>query len=161
MKRNILMYVILASACALACSCSGKFEVGHEVDSSLYLLNYGKCEVEVSPDRLEKNIHVCKGGLNDDVFAVSLIVDMEDLVVYNAKYMSDYRILPPNSYEFSRTNVLVGGDEVKTSVQVSFIYDCLPEGTCVLPVRLKCTSDRFVRMPEEYSVSYLFVTKEK
>lgn len=159
MKRNFLISVISAAVLAVLSSCSGKFEVGHDVDSSLYLLKYGKCEVTVSPDSQEYRIYVCKGGLNDDVFAVSLSVDAEDLVVYNAKYMSDYRILPPNSYEFSRTNMLVGKDDVKTEVLVSFAYDCLPEGTSVLPVRLKCTSDRSVRVPEDYSVSYIFVTK--
>ncbi|MCM1177875.1 MAG: DUF1735 domain-containing protein [Bacteroidales bacterium] len=160
MKRNILISIILAAVTLLSASCSGKFEVGHDVDSSLYLLNFGKSELTVSMDKAVHSIYVCKGGLNDDVFAVSLAVDQEDLVAYNAKYKSSYRILPPNSYAFSCMNMLVGKDDVKTEVQIAFDYGCLPSGTSVLPVRLKCTSDRNVQMTEEYSVAYIFVTKE-
>lgn len=154
------MAAVLAAALALASSCSGKFEVGHDVDSSLYLLNYGKNEVTVSAGKTDHDIYVCKGGLNDDIFAVSLIVDQEDLVAYNAKYMSSYKMLPPNCWSFDRMNVLVGKDDVKTAVRIHFIYDCVPDGTFVLPVRLRCTSDAHVPVKEEYSVAWLFVTKE-
>jgi len=150
----------MAALLVLAASCSGKFGVGHEVDSSLYLLNYGRCEIAVSPDNVEHSLYICKGGLNDDAFAVSLSVEAEDLVACNAKYMSAYKMLPPNSYEFDRMNMLVGKEDVKTAVRITFRYDCLPKGTFVLPVRLRCTSDRSVRVDEEYSTAWLFVTRE-
>ncbi|MDE7128406.1 MAG: hypothetical protein K2O58_11065, partial [Bacteroidales bacterium] len=62
MKRNFLISVIYAAVLAVLSSCSGKFEVGNDVDSSLYLLKYGKCEVTVYPDSREHRIYVCKGG---------------------------------------------------------------------------------------------------
>ncbi len=155
-----LASLLMAVVTIAAMSCSGKFEVGHDVDSSLYILKSGKQEMTVSRDSGPYSLYVCKAGLNDDVFAVSLVTDPEDLVTYNARYMSAYRILPPNSYEFSERNVLVGKDDVKTAVRIEFRYDCVPSGISVLPVRLRCTSDASVLMKEEYSVVWLFVTKE-
>ncbi len=152
--------VIMAAFClVMTASCSGKFEVGHEVNSGLYILKSGKQEITVSSQSASYDLHVCKSGLNDDVFAVSLAVDIEDLVVWNAKYMSAWRILPPNSYEIAEKNFLVGKDDVKTSVRINFFYDRLPEGTHMLPIRLRCTSDASVPVRQEYSVTYLFVTK--
>lgn len=145
----------------LTSSCSEKFEVGHEVETSLYILKSGKQEITLSEDTAVYDMYVCKAGLNDDVYAVSLVVDQEDLVVYNARYMSAYRILPENSYEFDKRNILVGKDDVKTVVRISFVWECVPSGTSVLPVRLIWTSGSAdASVKDEYSVAYLFVTKE-
>lgn len=153
---------IMAIIClALTSSCSGKFEVGHEVESGLYILKSGRQDISISDDNSVYEMYIYKSGLNDDVYAVSLVVDIEDLVEYNAKYMSSYRILPGNSYEFDKRNMLVGKDDIKSVVSISFIKECIPDGTSVLPIRLKWTSGTAeASLDDEYSVTYLFVTKE-
>lgn len=145
MKLTLFILLALFSCTA----CSDRCDVANEVETTVYIIKNGLQEVTLSADDPTYEIWLNKAGYNSHATVLSLKVDTEDLVVWNARNKSDYRMLPDNCYEFDREVVRLSGDEHKACVRLVFDTACFPIGEkFLLPVRAVCPADTDAVSPE-------------
>lgn len=155
--KKILFIAAALFSCA---ACSDKFEVGNEIETVIYIQKNGLQEITLPAGAPAYEMWLYKGGYNSRSHDVSLTVDAEDLVVYNAKNKSDYRLLPGNCYEFDRETVRLSGDVREGYVTLTFDAACMPaDGKFLLPVRAVCPADAGAVSPE-LGVAYLKIKIE-
>ncbi len=156
MKQLLFVLVVFLSCTA----CSDRFEVGNEIETTVYIQKNGLQEITLSAETPVYEMWLYKGGYNSRSCDVSLTVDTEDLVVYNARNKSDYRMLPGNCYEFDRETVRLTGDAPKACVTLTFDTSCIPaDGKFLLPVRAVCPADAGAVSPA-LGVAYLKIRIE-
>jgi len=156
MKRILFILFALLSCAA----CSDRFDVANDIETTVYIQKNGLQEATLSADDPTYEIWLYKGGYNSRSCDLSLRVDTEDLVVYNARNKSDYRMLPGNCYEFDCEVVRLSGDETKACVTLRFDPACFPAGgKFLLPVRVVCPTDAGAVSPE-FGIVYLKVKIE-
>lgn len=154
MKRIIFLAIITA----VLCSCSDKIDLGHEIDSCVYLLNPGESSVKINSDSDAINVWVCKGGYDSKVYNVEAIIDEEDVVKYSAETKKSFTMLPGNAYELKTPSVKLDKETIKAPVVISIDPSCVASGKIfILPVRISCDGDVII---EGKSVSYILITKQ-
>lgn len=150
--------MILTALLAVLCSCSDRFDIGHEIDSCVYLLKPGEQKVKLTPDNAEFKVWVCKGGYDSKSYTVKAVIDDEDITRYTAETKKSYTPMPGNAYELTISTVKLSKDEIKAPVVISFDLDCVAKGaTFILPVRISCDQEGALENGKD--VTYLIITK--
>lgn len=154
MKR--LIFTVL-SLCVLA-ACSDRMDVGHDVESTVYLMNHGESNISLNSLDTELKVWVYKSGYDSKTYSVKVIIDEEDIIRLSAKNKTSYTMLPPNSFELATPSVSVGPGTTKAAAIISLDSSCIPEGKkFLLPIRIAC--EALPELDEDSSIAFLFITK--